>query len=36
MSNAGGEHENPNVISRLEGKKAIQSFARKLEEPDGA
>src|SRR6478609_11114182 len=28
------EHENPNVISRLEGKKAIRSFARKLEEPE--
>jgi biopolymer transport protein ExbD len=31
MSN---EHENPNLISRLEGKKAIRSFARKLEEPE--
>jgi biopolymer transport protein ExbD len=28
------EHENPNIISRLEGKKAIRSFARKLEEPE--
>jgi biopolymer transport protein ExbD len=28
------EGENPNVISRLEGKKAIRSFARKLEEPE--
>jgi biopolymer transport protein ExbD len=31
MSN---EHESPQVISRLEGKKAIRSFARKLEEPE--
>jgi biopolymer transport protein ExbD len=29
------EHaENPNVISRLEGKKAIRSYARKLDEPE--
>ncbi|HVZ74759.1 MAG TPA: biopolymer transporter ExbD [Polyangia bacterium] len=28
------EEENPNIISRLEGKKAIRSFARKLEEPE--
>jgi len=34
MANVGNEHENPNVISRLEGKKAIRSFARKLEEPE--
>jgi biopolymer transport protein ExbD len=34
MSNAGAEHENPNVISRLEGKKAIRSYARKLDEPE--
>jgi biopolymer transport protein ExbD len=34
MSNVGDENENPNVISRLEGKKAIRSFARKLEEPE--
>ena len=35
MSHAGGgEHENPNVISRLEGKKAIRSYARKLDEPE--
>src|SRR5580692_3702523 len=26
--------ENPNIISRLEGKKAIRSYARKLEEPE--
>jgi biopolymer transport protein ExbD len=31
MSN---EHESPQVISRLEGKKAIRSYARKLEEPE--
>ena len=34
MSNAGAEHENPNIISRLEGKKAIRSYARKLDEPE--
>jgi biopolymer transport protein ExbD len=34
MANSAGEHENPNIISRLEGKKAIRSFARKLEEPE--
>lgn len=29
------EHaENPNIISRLEGKKAIRSYARKLDEPE--
>jgi biopolymer transport protein ExbD len=28
------ESENPNLISRLEGKKAIRAFARKLEEPE--
>src|SRR5882757_6041171 len=28
------EHENPSIISRLEGKKAIRSYARKLEEPE--
>src|SRR5204863_9989586 len=26
--------QHPNVISRLEGKKAIRAFARKLEEPE--
>src|SRR5450432_4760857 len=34
MANSAGEHENPNLISRLEGKKAIRSYARKLEEPE--
>ncbi|MDB4982585.1 MAG: hypothetical protein JWM82_3337, partial [Myxococcales bacterium] len=28
------EHESPQVISRLEGKKAIRSYARKLDEPE--
>jgi biopolymer transport protein ExbD len=28
------EAENPNLISRLEGKKAIRSYARKLAEPE--
>jgi len=28
------EHKNPNTISRLAGKKAIRSFARKLAEPE--
>ena len=32
MSHIDPEH--PNVVSRLEGKKAIRSFARKLEEPE--
>jgi biopolymer transport protein ExbD len=34
MAHSEGENENPNIISRLEGKKAIRSFARKLEEPE--
>jgi len=32
--NSEGHEENPNIISRLEGKKAIRSYARKLEEPE--
>jgi biopolymer transport protein ExbD len=32
--NSGNHEENPNIISRLEGKKAIRSYARKLEEPE--
>ena len=31
---AGSESTNPNLISRLEGKKAIRSYARKLAEPE--
>ncbi len=34
MAHAGEGHENPNIISRLEGKKAIRSYARKLDEPE--
>jgi biopolymer transport protein ExbD len=34
MSNGASHEQSPQIISRLEGKKAIRSYARKLDEPE--